>query len=215
VTGRRAAWAQPIRRSLGEGGAALIMALLVIVCLAGLGLGLVATSSAERQISGNVSSAAAIGLAADAVVEGVITEVGAAPDWTLLLSGATVSAFSEGAHQVTTPSAAPLDLDAMTAELQADAAGTFPLGANTPAWRLFGWGTLATLAGIAPSASSAYVAVWVADDPADGDGSASTDANGVIMLHGEAFGRGGSRASADVVLSRTAGGPRVLSWRSR
>ncbi len=196
-------------------GAALIMALLVIVCLSGLGLGMAAASSAERQISANARGAAAIGLAAAAVVEGVIGEVAAAPDWSPLVSGARASIFNAGSHQITTPSRTSLNLDTITAEIQSDAAATYPLGANTPVWRLFGWGPLTTLAGLPAGDSGAYVAVWVADDPSDNDGNAAADANGVIMLHGEAFGYGASRAVADVVLKRTAAGPRVLSWRSR
>ena len=198
-----------------EAGAALILALLVVVALSGIGLGMVAASSSERQVSANVRNATVIGLAADAVVEGVIGEVAAAPSWTPFVSGARASIFNAGSHQVITPSRTALNLDTITAELQSDAAAAYPLGANTPVWRLFGWGPLTSLAGLPASDSGAYVAVWVADDPSDNDGNASADANGVIMLHGEAFGYGASRASADVVLKRTAAAPRVLSWRSR
>lgn len=198
-----------------ERGAALIMALLVVVCLSGIGLGMATASSAERQISANARGAAAIGLAASAVVEGVIGEVAAAPSWSPLVSGAQASIFNGGSHQVMTPSKTPLNLDMITAEIQSDTASTFASGANTPVWRLFGFGPLTTLAGLPAGDSGAYVAVWVADDPSDNDGNPSADANGVIMLHGEAFGYGASRAAADVVLKRTAAGPRVLSWRSR
>lgn len=198
-----------------ESGAALILSLLVVICLSGLGLGMAATSSSERQIAANARGAAVIGLAATAVVEGVLGEVAAADDWSPFVSGTRQSIFNAGAHQVTTASRTPLDLDAITAELQADAAAKYSLGANTPVWRLFGWGPLTTLAGLPAGDSGAYVAVWVADDPSDNDEDAASDANGVMMLHGEAFGYGASRASADVVVKRTAAGPRVLSWRSR
>lgn len=200
---------------LAERGAALIMALLVIVCLTGLGLGLIAAGASERQVSANVFAVAAVGLAADAVLEGVITEVGTVPDWTTLLNGSRLSQFNAGAHTVMTPSRTTLDLDVVTGEIQADTAAIYPVGANTPVWRLFGWGSLAVLAGLEPAASTAYVAVWVADDPADADGIAAADANGVIMLHGEAFGHGAARAAAEAVIKRTAAGVRVLSWRSR
>ena len=198
-----------------ETGAALIMALLVVVCLSGIGLGMTTASSAERQISSNARGAASIAMAAGAVVEGVIGEFAGAADWTPFVSGARASIFNAGSHQVTAASRTPLNLDTITAEIQSDAAATYQLGANTPSWRLFGWGPLTTLVGLPAGDSGAYVAVWVADDPADDDGNAAEDANGVIMLHGEAFGFGASRASADVVLKRTAAGPRVLSWRSR
>ena len=101
-----------------EDGAALILALIVVVALSGIGLGMVAASSTERQVSANARNAAEIGLAADAVVEGVIGDVAAEPNWSPLLSGARVSAFSTGSHQVTTPSRTSLNLDTVTAELQ-------------------------------------------------------------------------------------------------
>ena len=198
-----------------ENGAALIMALLVVVCLSGIGLGMASTSSAERKISANARNAAAIGLAASAAIEGVIGELAGAADWSPFVSGTRQSVFNAGAPQVTTPSRTSLNLDTITAEIQGDAATTYPLGANTPVWRLLGWGPLTTLAGLPAGDSGAYVAVWVSDDPSDNDGNAAADLNGVIMLHGEAFGYGASRAAADVVLKRTAAGPRVLSWRSR
>jgi hypothetical protein len=195
-----------------EQGAALVTALLVIVCLSALGLGLVTASSAERQIAGNARGAAALGLAAGAAIEGVIGEIGRAPDWSALLAVAT-SAFQDGSRQPQTPSRTVVDLDAITTELQADATAAFPLGANTPRWRLFAWGPLTRLAGLAASESRAYVAVWIADDASDADGDAWADANGVIMVHSEAF-AGGMRRSADAVLGQALGGVRVLSLRS-
>ena len=198
-----------------ETGAALILALLVVVCLSGIGLGMAAASSSERQISANARGAATTALAATAVVEGVLGEVTSVPDWSPLISGTRVSMFNAGSHQVNTASRTSLNLDTITAEIQSDAASTYPIGPNTPVWRLFGWGSLSALAGLPATDSGAYVAVWVADDASDNDGNPSADANGVIMLHGEAFGYGASRAAADVVVKRTAAGPRVLSWRSR
>jgi len=197
-----------------ETGAALVLALCVVVCLSGIGLGMAAATSSERQVAANARSAETISLAAASVVEGVIGEVAAAPSWSPLVSGAATSVFNAGSHQVLTPSRMTINLDTITAEIQADAMSAYPVGMNTPVWRLYGWGPLTTLAGLPAGDSGAYVAVWVADDPSDNDGNPAADANGVIMLHGEAFGYGASRASAELVLKRTAAGPRVLSWRS-
>ena len=194
-------------------GTALVMSLLVIVCLSGLGLGLVVASSAERQIAGNARAAAAVELAAGAAIEGVLSEVAAVPDFGALLSGAT-SSFHDTTRQPVTSSRAIVDLDQVTSDLQSDASAAFPLGPNTPAWRLFAWGPLTELAGLPPRDSGAYVAVWLADDPADGDGLPSVDANGTIMLHSEAFGYGGTRRGVDAMIARAPAGVRVLSWRS-
>jgi hypothetical protein len=56
--------------------------------------------------------------------------------------------------------------------------------------------------------SSMYVAVWVADDPADGtggvmDGDPLSDVNGTLTLHAEAFGPAGTRKVIEVTVART------------
>ncbi len=57
--------------------------------------------------------------------------------------------------------------------------------------------------------SNMYVVVWVADDPADGvdlntpDGNPLIDSNGVLTLHAEAFGPGGTRKTIEVTIART------------
>lgn len=197
---------------MNQQGAALVLSLLVIVCLSGLGLGLVAAGTAERHIAGNARRAAETMVAAEAAIEGVLSEIAASANWSLLLSSG-VSRFHDANHRPQAPSRTIVDLDVVTTEIQADAAALYALGTNTPVWRLFAWGPLTTLAGLAARDSGAYVAVWLADDPADADGSAVADANGVIMLHSEAFGYGGTRRSVDVAIARAPTGIRVLSWR--
>lgn len=196
-----------------EQGAALVLSLLVIMCLSGLGLGLVAAGDAERQIAGNAERAAATSLAADAAIEGVLLEIAASPNWSALLSNAT-SNFHDTSRQPMTASRTVLDLNQVTTELQSDAASTYVLGPNTPVWRLYAWGPLTRLAGLAAGDSGAYVAVWLADDPAETDGATSADTNGTIMVHGEAFGFGATRRGVDAVIARAPAGVRVLSWRS-
>jgi hypothetical protein len=67
--------------------------------------------------------------------------------------------------------------------------------------------------------SRTYVAVWVADDPADVDGNALVDSNRVLLLRAEAYGphRTARRLTATVGVpdGDLAGDlrPRVLSWR--
>jgi hypothetical protein len=56
--------------------------------------------------------------------------------------------------------------------------------------------------------SPMYVAVWVADDPADGtggvpDGDPLADVNGTLTLHAEAFGPAGTRKVIEVTVART------------
>lgn len=197
-----------------EQGAALVVALLLIVCLSGLGLGLVAASSAERQIAGNARGAALVRAAADAAIDGVLSEIASVPDWSALLSGG-VSWFHDASHQPVSASRTVLDLDQITTDLQSDASVMYALGANTPVWRLFAWGPLTRLAGLGADDSGVYVAVWLADDPAEVDELPSADTNGTIMVHSEAFGFGATRRGADAVIARAPVGVRVLSWRPR
>ena len=197
-----------------EEGAALVLSMLVIACLSGLGLGLVAATSSERQIAGNARGAAATQLAAAAAIEGMLPEIAASPDWSVLLSTAT-SWLHDATHRPISLSRTIIDLDQIGTEIQSEAAATYALGANTPRWHLFAWGPLTRLAGLDAVASGAYVAVWIADDPADADNSATNDANGTIMVHSEAFGFGATRRSVDAVIARAPTGVRILSWRSR
>lgn len=197
-----------------EQGAALVLSLLVVVCLSAVGLAMATASGAERQVAANARGAVATTLAADAAVEGVLTEIASAPNWSVWLSGA-LSSFHDTTHRPVTPAGLTVDLDQITAELQAEASAMFPVGANTPVWHLVAWGRLAQRAGLGAGDSGAYVSVWAADDPAETDAQPSIDGNDTLMLHGEAFGFGASRRGVDVVIARAAAGPRVLSWRSR
>ena len=105
-----------------------------------------------------------------------------------------------------------VDLDALTLELNQAAARDWSLGADTPRWRLMGWGRLPIApADAAPAAPR--VAMWVADDVMDRDGAAGEDANGVIMIRAEAFAAGGAARAVTAHLKREAGRVRVLSWR--
>jgi hypothetical protein len=111
------------------------------------------------------------------------------------------------------PSGDVLDLDAETMELQSESSAQGTFGANTPQWRLFAWGPLATMAPLA-LASSQYVAVWVSDDPSEVDGNPSVDTNGVLTVHADARGPGGARRMVEATVARkTAGVMRMISWR--
>jgi hypothetical protein len=96
-----------------------------------------------------------------------------------------------------------------TTQLQADTDGLNLWGANNPQWKLFAWGPLADILSNSQIDSTIYVAVWVADDPADSadgatpDGNPLNDSNGVLTLHAEAIGAGGTRKVVEVTVART------------
>ena len=75
---------------------------------------------------------------------------------------------------------------------------------DDPAWRLFAWGRIDSILPDDSIDSAGYVAVWVADDPADGDGDPTVDTNGTLTLHAEAYGPSGTRKVIEVTVARTA-----------
>ena len=100
-----------------------------------------------------------------------------------------------------------IDLDARTAELNADAARQWPLGPDTPRWRLVGWGRLPSML------SPRRVAVWIADDVMDGDGLSGEDRNGMLMIHVEAFGPRGASRVVSAHVKRDVASVQTVSWR--
>jgi hypothetical protein len=200
-------------RSDPEAGLALIVCLGVVIALSAIGVGLVAATSTERLIAANARRGVVSEFAAASAIDGVLTEVAAMPSWSPLVSGAVQSSFRGVSRQAILPSGGALDLDRATAELQAGTNAAVAPGLDTPVWRLFAWGRLSDLAGLPASPDLPFVAVWAADDEADGDRDAGADANGVVQLHAAAFGAGASRAMADARVGRTAAGVHVLSWR--
>ena len=96
-----------------------------------------------------------------------------------------------------------------TSQLQSETDTLNLWGANNPQWKLFAWGPLSDILSDSQIDSSMYVAVWVSDDPADSvdgttpDGNPAADSNGVLTLHAEAFGPGGTRKVIEVTVART------------
>ena len=86
-----------------------------------------------------------------------------------------------------------------------------PWGLNNPHWRLFAFGPF----------NHSYVAVWVADNPADNDadpladGTAPTNPGaGIVALRSEAFGVGGAHKVLESTFHRVSGPVDIgrLSW---
>jgi hypothetical protein len=197
----------------GEEGIALVLAVMVSGLLAALGMSLLLVSDTERRVSANAGYSTEALAAADAGVERVMLDLAGAARWDDILGGSSRSGFADGTRRPTLPSGDVLDLDAETMELQSESSAQGTFGANTPQWRLFAWGPLATMAPLA-LASSQYVAVWVSDDPSEVDGNPSVDTNGVLTVHADARGPGGARRMVEATVARkTAGVMRMISWR--
>jgi hypothetical protein len=196
-------------------GSALLLVLIAAALLSALGAGLVMMGSTEATIAANYRTTAETRYAVEAAAERAIEDlVKIAPwSWSGALSGAIPSTFADATTTPVLASNQRIDLVSVTADVQrqSDAAGSW--GANSPRWHLFAFGPLSSIAGSGSVQSSAYLATWVADDPAETDGDPLADANGRIMVLAKAYGLFGSVRSVSVTLSRSAPGVvHVLAW---
>ena len=196
-----------------DDGAALILVLMATALMAALGTGLLVLTSMERGMAANHRRSVQTMYGAEAAAELGIAELRRVANWSGVLSGAVGSVFADSTRRPTLPAPGRIDLDAITAELQAESNSTSSWGTNNPLWRLFAWGSLAALTGTPAKDTRTYVAVWVADDGRETDDDPRTDANDVVLVHAEAYGPTGARQVVDVTATRVAGDVRVLAWR--
>jgi Tfp pilus assembly protein PilX len=200
-----------------ERGVALIVALMSMLLLTALGVGLIMTTTTETMIANNFRDSGESMYAADAGVERVMQDLLTVPDWNRILAGQVQSAFVDGPAmgQRTLPDGTTVDLGVATnmlncsktvacAEADMNAWSIErPWGTKNPRWQLFAYSPLQDVIETGTVLSSMYVAVWIADDPGDGDEISTNDENGVLMMRATAFGPGGASASIEVTLGRT------------
>jgi hypothetical protein len=123
------------------------------------------------------------------------------------------SAFRDVTRRPTLGGSRSIDLVARGATLAGSEPGNW--GPDAPSWTLLAWGPARALAPDAVN-SPVYVAVWAADDERDGDGDPRRDANGRIMLRGEAFGPVRGSRGVLAIVARGAPAPaalRLVDWR--
>ena len=193
--------AAPARRE-AERGAALIITLLATMLLSALGIALVLTTGTETMITANYRSAQETMYAADAGIERSIQDLLRVSNWNTVLSGAQKSSFADNAKG-TMPDGTPANLTELTANFQAESDASYGTNPNRPAWQLFAHAPLSSLLASGTVGARDYVVVWIADDPSETDGNPAADTNGVVMIHGEAYGDSGSRKVVEATLSRT------------
>ena len=194
-------------------GAAMILALLVTLLLAGLGLSLTLLGDMERRIAYNFRVDQEAWWAVDAAIERAAADLSQAPDWDVVLAGARCSPFADSTHRPVLPSSEILDLDAATSDLQAATSAAASFGANTPVWHLYAWGLLNSMTP-RPSPGGSYLAMWVADDVSETDGNPADDSNDIVTIHAEAFGPGGAHRTAEAYVKRAGTTVRILARRS-
>lgn len=201
-------------RLRNETGTALIIALMSMMLLTALGAAVVMVTRTETLIAGNYSHAQEALYAADAAVERVVQDLLMVPRWNDVLSGLSRSAFIDGSPDavktlpgggIVTLCAANCSTSTVTGQLQQATDTADMWGPNNPQWQLFAWAPLQNLLPGDTIDSAMYVAVWVADDPAETDGNPAADTNGTLTLHAEAFGPSGTRKTIEVTVARTSG----------
>lgn len=198
-------------RLTNQDGTALIIALMAMMLLTALGAAVVMVSRTETMIAHNYRNSHEALYAADAAIERVVQDLLLVPRWNDILAGSEQSSFTDGAMtaQKTLPGGGRLTLccgtGTATGELQAITDATSTWGLNNPQWRLFAWGPLRDLLTTTTIDSPMYLAVWIADDPAETDGAATADSNGTLTLRAEAFGPSGTRKVIEVTVARTSG----------
>ncbi|MBI3262489.1 MAG: hypothetical protein HYZ58_04985 [Acidobacteria bacterium] len=208
----------------GERGVALVIALMAMLLLSALGLTLVMATSTETMIAANYRGGTEGLYAADAAVERAMQDLLTIQDWNRVLTGATASAFIDGAPGGVRalPNGSQLDLTQVmnmarcgklstctTAEMDAITLER-PWGPNNPRWQLYAYGPVSELLPTDTIDSSFYVVVLAADDPsetddnplADGVGAGNPGA-GVLTLRAEAFGPNGAHKVVEVTVART------------
>ncbi|HZB24480.1 MAG TPA: pilus assembly PilX N-terminal domain-containing protein [Vicinamibacterales bacterium] len=195
----------PRTRLAAEKGAALVIALMAVMLLTALGAAVIMVTNTETSISANYKNSTEALYAADAAVERVVQDLLMVPRWNDILAGTAQSAFVDGSPStsVQLPGGGHVKLDTATQQLQAESDAGATWGANNPQWRLFAWGAINDMLQNNTIDSPMYVAVWVADDPAEADGNPAADTNGTLTLHAEAYGPMGTRKVIEVTVART------------
>lgn len=187
----------------------LILVLILTACVASLSGGLALLADTERRIASAQLRSVQVHYAAEAVVQLAMGAISANPHSSLWPSTGPVASLGGGSRVMAIAGGQAVDLDARTAELNRDAARRWTLGPDTPRWRLAGWGQLPGV-----PQSQRRVAVWIADDVMDADGTPGVDRNGVLMIRGEAFGPGGAARAVLAHVVRKDGRVLTVSWRA-
>jgi hypothetical protein len=176
----------------------MIVALLLTIVLLALSTGLVVLMNVEIAVAANFSRARAALYAADAGIDMTVDRLAAA-DWSLVLA-------EGGPPGCVGPEGSPL---APTSFYRVDR-----WGANSPVWRLEGCTRLRDLLPSGEADPGLVVSVWLADDPADGDGEPLADTNRVLTVRSEAHGWAGAHAAAEATVAHDGTEVRILSWRA-
>ena len=198
-------------RLANEEGTALIIALMAMLLLTALAAAVVMVSSTEVKIAGNYNNGQETLYAADAAVERVVQDLLLIPRWNDILAGSVKSALIDGPDTTlkSVPGGTTILLccatKSVTGQLQTLTDTVNLWGTNNPKWKLFAYAPLKDMLPDVEIDSPSYIAVWIADDPAEIDNNPLADSNGTLTLHAEAFGPTGTHKVIEVTVARTSG----------
>lgn len=214
-------------RFRSERGTGLVLALVLVALTSGVVAAVVIVSRTETLVAANLRTAREALYAAEGGLAQVLRDLGGAPDWDAVLSAAAGTTFTDGSAigSRLLPGGDTVTLccgpSSLTGDVQVRADGGRSWGGDTPLWILFAWGPVSAWRPAGALQSPFYLAAWVSDDPADGDGDPAADNNGVLRIHARALGPRGGRRIVEAVVQRPmigspaapAPGVRLVSWR--
>ena len=191
-----------------ERGTALLTVLLILVLFGAMAAAVTIASRTETLIAAHFRQSRETLHAAEGAVALVSHQLAGLPDWSPVISGAVASSFIDGAPSGARrlPGGDSVTLccgpGSISDDVQQRAYGGAVWGADTPVWRLFAWGPATAWLGAGRIDSGVYVAVWVGDDPYDGDGNPTVDSNRTVVVHAQAFATGGGRRVIESLVHR-------------
>jgi hypothetical protein len=191
-----------------ERGTALILALMSTMLLTALSMALILVANTETAISGNYKNASEALYSADAGVERSVQDLLMVADWNRILQQTNPyrSSFVDGTlcgGTVNMKGGGSVSLAAALLALQQETDAANLWGLNNPQWRPYACGHITDLLPTETIDSAYYIVVWVADDPSEIDNNPYSDTNGVLTLHGEAYGPMGAHKVVEVTVART------------
>ena len=185
---------------------AIVSAVIATTMVMGLGVSIVLLGTSEAVLASHDRTVRALRDASMAAVHLTVADLRRQPSWSAVLAGG-VAPVSAAPGRATDASVTPtppwggpaLDLRQVTVDVAASADTG---GGDPQVWRLYESGSLRELVGDG-AAPAFYLAAWVADDPADGDGDPLVDRNGILAVRAVALGSGEMRAITAVSLRKT------------
>jgi hypothetical protein len=208
-------------------GTALLLVITLVLLIAAVGAAVSVAARTELLIAASFRQAHEALYAAEGALARAVRDLAALPDWSIVLSGAVTSPFTDGLATAprTLPGGDTVTLccgrPSLTDDVRQRALGGRRWGDDTPLWQIFSWGPVSGWSSVSGLDSPLYAVVWVADDPDDGDGDPAVDSNGILGLYAQALGPRGARQVLDALIQRApAAGEdpppsrvRILSWR--